>query len=74
MADKFTEFNQYVFRAHRGSRWRHRYGGDYTVLCVGIVDAGICVVYNDETVGTALIMPASEFFDGRFERIPTYAE
>lgn len=55
------------------SHWRHKNtGGCYEVQGVGLASSGLepTVIYiNTDGGGPAFIRPASEFLDGRFERI-----
>ena len=54
-----------------GSVWRHRKGGLYTVIAIGIreADRSADVIYRCRASGTLYTRPASEFFDGRFKRV-----
>jgi len=54
------------------SHWRHKNRGSrYWVQAVGIreEDGEPLVIYRDSKVGTCWVRPASEFLDGRFERV-----
>ena len=51
-----------------GSRWRHRKGGTYRVLCVALEEATKrpVVVYQADGTGLCWTRPHAEFTDGRF--------
>lgn len=54
-----------------GTRWRHRNGGEYTVIGVGRIEADLSpvVVYRDHKLGRVWVRPLAEFEDGRFEQV-----
>lgn len=59
-------------RAPKGSRWRHRKGGEYVVEGVGISEGSQrpVVIYRPVTGDQPpWLRSADEFFDGRFEMI-----
>ena len=55
-----------------GSRWRHRKGGLYRVVCVAMEEATKTpvVVYQAEATGLTWTRPHAEFTDGRFSSQP----
>lgn len=55
-----------------GTRWRHRKGGEYTVIGVGRIEADLSpvIVYRDDKLGRVWVRPVGEFEDGRFTQIP----
>ena len=61
-----AQWSQYV-----GTRWRHRKGGEYEVLCVALREADLSpqVVYESRETGVTYIRPLAEFCDGRFARM-----
>lgn len=58
-----AQWPQYI-----GTRWWHRKGGEYEVLCVALREADLSpqVVYKSLATGDAYIRPLAEFCDGRF--------
>ncbi len=53
-------------------QWRHvKTGKLYWIqaVCIREADVAPLVVYRDAEVGTCWARPASEFLDGRFERV-----
>lgn len=55
-----------------GTRWRHRKGGEYTVIGVGRIEADLSpvIVYRDDKLGRVWVRSVAEFEDGRFTQIP----
>jgi hypothetical protein len=55
-----------------GTRWRHRKGGEYEVLCIALLEIDLSphVVYKSLATGVAYIRPLAEFSDGRFVSLP----
>lgn len=55
-------------------RFRHlKTGGFYTLqtLAVNEADLAAVAVYTSDKTGVAWVRPAAEFFDGRFQALPT---
>jgi hypothetical protein len=53
------------------SRWRHRKGGEYTVVAVARIEADLMpvIVYQSEKDGSVWVRPIDEFEDGRFTQL-----
>lgn len=58
-------------RSVPGTIWRHRKGGQYTIIAFAVRerDRSPEVVYQCRRSGTVYTRPATEFFDGRFKRV-----
>lgn len=54
-----------------GTRWRHRKGGEYTVIAVARIEADLSpvIVYRSDADGRSWVRPLAEFEDGRFTQI-----
>lgn len=58
------------------STWKHKKRGtlydvigEATLQVEGPYDMALCVIYRDKDSGRVWVRPATEFYDGRFERV-----
>jgi hypothetical protein len=60
-----------------GSRWRHRSGGEYLVVCACLIEESLtpAVAYRPMAEsGPAWVRPLDEFLDGRFTQLSADGE